>query len=361
MKNVRMAVCVATALAVCACLDSPASDETSDEVTGNDVKEQPGELVIYAYTGKTHMMSSAPWLMPVAHREFKDSNGRITKTIHYRFRSVVPPPAGSQGRDRSADQPVGVSFWDPYNKVKCELEVLSITTHKYHEAGRESRIEHYAPDMKLSRSEEISYHNDGTRRLHVARNAEGKRTHETRYSQGRSVSSLWFDDTGEKVIAIHGIPPKDISLAYGCGKTTDGLACAIAPNRESGPLEDIRIFLTIFNKGSDLVKVMTALQYYVLKMELRDEDGNLVPQDTAYINKRYKDLRRGNRGINKSMQTVSPGGAEQFVGGYELKEWYSDLKPGKYELTVKRRASGRRFSLVSNTISITIEAPKASR
>jgi len=118
---------------------------------------------------------------------------------------------------------------------------------------------------------------------------------------------------------------------------------------------------TVFNKGSDPAKVMTALQYYVLKLELRDEDGNLVPQDTAYIKKRYKDLRRGNRGINKNMHTIRPGEARDYGSGYELKEWYSNLKPGKYQLTVRRRASGRRFSLVSNTISITIEASKASR
>ena len=41
-----------------------------------------------------------------------------------------------------------------------------------------------------------------------------------------------------------------------------------------------------------------------------------------------------------------------------LRDYYSGLKPGKYHQTVKRRSSGKDFSLASNTIEITIEGEK---
>ena len=336
MKNVQITMCI-VAVVLCAWSDNPAPGDTADrpagEGAGSGADEQSGELILYA---RRTMIGT------VAERVFRDGSGKITKTILYRPRIA-------------ASEPVSASFTMPY---KGDIQPVRVVIHKYDKAGRETRTEYYTPDMKLRRILETSYHSDGTRKSLVSRNSEGIRTHEQRYSRTHG-SLLYFDDTGKKLIGMRGTVPKDIHLAYGHGTTTDGLAYAIGPSKESGHLDDILIYSTVLNKGAGSAKVVNALQYRALKMELRDEDGNLVPQDTAYIEKRDKLLMDSNRHFREGFKTIPPGQAESF-GTHELREWYSNLKPGNYQLTVRRRASGKEFSLVSNTISITIEAPKVS-
>ena len=80
-----------------------------------------------------------------------------------------------------------------------------------------------------------------------------------------------------------------------------------------------------------------------------------MPQDAARIASRDRELIRMNNAINESLQTIPPGQAGVFAAPYELKEWYSALKPGDYQLTVRSRAQGQDFPLVSNMIRITID------
>jgi hypothetical protein len=61
-----------------------------------------------------------------------------------------------------------------------------------------------------------------------------------------------------------------------------------------------------------------------------------------------------NKGSGESFQTIHPNEAGHYSGGYPLSEWYHALQPGKYYLTVKRRAAGEAFSLVSNRIAFEI-------
>jgi hypothetical protein len=54
--------------------------------------------------------------------------------------------------------------------------------------------------------------------------------------------------------------------------------------------------------------------------------------------------------------SVYPGEARGFDGPFSLNQWYRELAPGKYRLTVRRRTNGKAFSLTSNTVELEILA-----
>lgn len=267
----------------------------------------------------------------VAKRMFRDSNGRVSKTIYYR--STSPSLTG------------------PYPEES--LRVQSIILHKYDEQGREQREEHHGPDMTLRRIRDTLYR-DGDKTI-VWRRPDETREYEIRYSGNRSISHLHFDHSGQKLVSVRGAIPSDIDLAWGWGRPLEGLVCGIGANRTSGRLKEFRIYVTIHNLTEARAKVVTAIQYHVVQMELRDAKGATVPQNSGYIAKRKRYLIRANRGPNENIQTIPTREAAVYTGGYELQEWYSRLPGGTYYLTVRRRAAGKDFSLVSNKLELEIQ------
>jgi len=297
-------------------------ESTANSHVGN------GELTIYKMSGQTGT---------VANRVFRNSNGRVLKTIYYT--STLVSPTG------------------PYPEES--LRVKSIIIHKYDEQGREQREEHYGPDMTLRRIRDTLYR-DADKTI-IWRRQDESREYEIRFERKRSVSHLYFDATGENLVSIRGAIPADMDLPYGWGPSVDGIACGLGVTRSQGSLTDFRFYITTRNLTPTPRKVITCLQYHEIKVELRDEEGNLVPQDDEYIRKRDQDLIRMNRGIREATQIIPPNQAETFDGGRELREWYSNLSTGTYYLTVRRRADGPDFPLLSRPIELQVVAQEEQR
>lgn len=213
----------------------------------------------------------------VANRVFRNSNGRVLKTIYYT--STVSSLTG------------------PYPGES--LRVQSIIIHKYDKQGREQREEHHGPDMTLRRIRDTLYR-DADKTV-IWRRSDESREYEIRFEGERAVSHLYFDTTGEKLVSIRGTIPADMNLPYGWGPSVDGIACSLGVNRSQGSLTDFRFYVTTRNLTATPRKVITCLQYHEIKVELRDEEGNLVPQNDEYIRKRDQDLIRMNRGIREAI------------------------------------------------------------
>jgi len=300
-------------------------------LTSTDKKEQDGELTIYGVITQ---------IGTVAKRTFRDNAGRITKTIYYTldYRNLPNP----------------FSLREPVTEEM--LAVQSINIHYYDQQGRQDRVEHYTPAFALSRIMQTKYDPNGGKIATVWLRPNESREYEIRYRNNRSISHLYFDDTGRKLIAVRGPVPKNMDLAYGWGRPVDGLSCGIAPRKRSALAKDINISVTVRNLTELPAKIITTLPYQTIQMELRNTKGALVPQNTDYIEKRNKELLRMNNGLRESLQTIPPHQAGHYSSGYKLNQWYGEVQSGKYYLTVKRRASGKDFSLVSNTVTINILA-----
>ena len=319
---------IASAAIFSGCNSGPAPSDSVQhagmtEATGTDAGPDAGVLTIYEVASQ---------IGTVANRAFRDSQGRLSKTIYY-----SAEPFRLQG---------------PYTEES--LRVQSVVIYKYDDQGREWREEHHGPDMRLQRIKETAYQD--SRKTLVWRRADETRAYEIRYSETREISHLYFDDSGRNLVGLRGAMPPDLDLAWGWGTPAEGLACGIGVNRTSGPLEDIRVYVTVRNLTEFPAKVVTAVQYHVIQMQLRDEVGRLVPQNTDYIKERDRDLIRMNRGTAEAVQTIPPNHAGHFAGGYKLTEWYEGLTPGTYRLTIRRRASGEDFPLVSNVLVLEIQA-----
>jgi hypothetical protein len=275
----------------------------------------------------------------VAQRVFRDSAGRVVKTIYYRLRLDSTDPNGS--------------YKKPYTEDR--LVAAEILVHEYDASGHEVRVKHYSPSSVLSRTQEIAYDDAGKMGSTTWLRADGSREYQIRFREGRSVSHLYFDDTGKRLCAVHGQTPEEIDLAYGWGQSVGGLVCGIAPTKQNSPASEVDIAVTVKNLTDAEEKLATGLQYQTIQMELRDANGISIPPDIRYIEKRNGDLVRMNGRSKAVLQTVPPHEA-WHVNTYPITEWYPDLKLGTYYLTVKCRADGEDFVLVSNTAPVHITA-----
>ena len=297
----------------------------------SDARPAPRPVASDADGGELTIYKMSTQIGTVAKRAFRDSSGRFTKTIYYTSTSLSPT--------------------GPYPEET--LRVQSVVIHRH---GRNRREEHRGPDMALRRIRDTVYQN-GNKAI-VWRRPDETREYEIRYSGNRSISHLYFDQTGQKLVGVSGAIPSDVDLAWGWGRTDGGLTCGIGASHTSGPLKQVRIYVTIRNLTEAPAKVVTALPYRVVQMELRDAEDKIVPQDVARIAERNSDLIRMNPGANENIQTIRPHEAAMYTGGYELGDWYSDLQTGTCHVTVRRRAGGKEFSLVSNSLKLEIQDEK---
>jgi hypothetical protein len=273
----------------------------------------------------------------VANRTLRNSAGQVTKTIVY-------------GLDAKKIQQKDIMD-GPYSEDM--LAVRSIQIHKYDQNGREIRIEHHTRDLRLDRIMEVVYGGNGQKECIVWLTPDERRYYEIRYRDGHATSHLYFDDAGEGLIAIWGEIPKDVDLVCGWGQPVDDLSCGIAPNKFRGRVKDICISVSVRNLADHPARLVTGIQYHIIRIELRDMDGAIVRQDVKHVDKRHKALLTMNRGPNEGFQTIGSNEAH-YSNGYRLAEWYRKIRPGRYYLTIRRRAATEEFSLVSNTIEIEI-------
>jgi len=290
------------------------------EETATDGQGQEGELTLY------ERMTS---IGTVARRVFRDDEGRVTKTVYYGLRH--------EALDR---------LQGPYTEDM--LEVQSIVLRVYDERGRESREEHYSPQMRLDRVKEVVYAADGAVQSVVWRTAQGVRTYEIRYADGKSISHLTFDESGDGLVSVRGVVPDDMDLVHGWGKDMHGLSCGLAANRASGTLREIYVRATVRNRGL-VADEITGGQ----RMVLADAAGQLVPRKDERATTDGEDSRGASGEGKATLQRIKPGTAAVVVHG-ELARWYSDLPPGDYFLIVVCRDSDGDYSIVSNQLAITI-------
>jgi hypothetical protein len=279
-------------------------------------------------TSQLHIYDRPTQAGTVADRTFKDSKGRVVKSVIY----TGGGPA-------------------PYHEELLQVYLISIA--KYGADDCVVRAATYWPGMILkSMIEGTCWPGTAMPKLTVFRDAHGVRTQETRHKTEAGKSTvLLFDATGEKVIAIKSLTPGDVDLVHGWGEEVGGFACGIAANRERGRQEDMEVLVTIKNISfrKDLMTTVSPVA-----VELKDSAGRLIGPKAELAAKEAK----------IAPNTCPPFGESPFVGesrlvtSYRLGERYDGLAPGKYEMTVKLCSRVISGMLVSNKLLLEIEATK---
>lgn len=311
MKNLRIALIAMSALLLLL------SSRVSAQV---QVDEQRSELHIYDEPTSAGT---------VAHREFKDSKGRVVKSIIY----TGGGPAAPYREELLREYLIGVS---KYGADDCAV-----------------KGETYWPSMKLKSTVEAKcWPGTATPQLTTMRDARGVRTQEVRHKpEGGEQTVLLFDAKGEKVIAIKWETPTDVDLAHGWGEEAGGFACGIAANRERGRQEDIEVSVTVKNISFKEDRVSAISPFAV---ELKDSAGRLIEPKAEFAAEEAK----------IAPNTCPPSGGGSYVGqsdpltSYRLGERYDRLAQGKYEMTVKLCSPVISGLLVSNSVLLEIEASK---
>ena len=264
----------------------------------------------------------------VADRVFKDSKGRVVKSIIY----TGGGPA-------------------PYREELLQVYLISIA--KYGPNDCVVRAATYWPGMILkSMIEGTCWPGTATPKLTIFRDAHGVRTQETRHKTENGKSTvLLFDATGEKVVAIKSLTPDDVDLVHGWGKEVGGFACGIAANRERGHQEDMELFVTVKNISfrQDRRVIVSPVA-----VELKDSAGRLIGPKAEFATKEAKI----SPGTCPPFGEGPPVGESRLLTSYRLGERYDPLASGKYEMTVRVCSPVIAGLMVSNTLFLEIEATK---
>ncbi len=305
--------------------------------------------------GKLTLYDTMTEIGTVGRREFHDESGHLAKVIVY---TCAWPTTCSAGAATSV--PVRVSLRGPFDPNS--LAVCWIETYDYDEDGRQVRASTYSSRGVLSGFGTCAYDSDGWLRCMKHFTPDGRRHYEIRYApprpsdmvgkdpswrpkRGREQSHLYFDESGERLVAVRGVLPDDLAWIWGWGPEGGGLCCAIAPYCASGPLAKIRVALTVRNAMEAPRNVAIGSGTY--RPILRDSAGRVVTISEA---------SKGARGLRVSQ----PGGLYTRPGEgahwdtLELASWYDSLTPGDYSLQVEYRGDETEWRFVTNTITISI-------
>ena len=294
--------------------------------------EQGGELV-WVQRGP----GSSEHLVPVAKRVFRDASGRTVKTVTYeipdKIRRRVKP--GSHFREK-------------------DLKPFRIMLHTHDANSLREKIEYRSPDGNLLGTATILSKEDHQSTTIIHYDSKGIRTWEQRVT-ANSKTTLRFDAEGETVVLIEGDLLPDIDLAYGWGTPMNGLSCGIAPTRLRGRMEEIGIWISVKNDQDESAPCFYPIEFLTFKMDLRDSSGRRqLPQEERYKASHPWTLRPdGSPTLGQIPAYAST--ARQRGIPYMLKDWYGDLAPGTYTVTVEFRTTGEEFSLVSNKLILQIE------
>src|SRR5262245_7802238 len=265
----------------------------------------------------------------VAMRTIRDQNGRISKEIYYALKDL---------HNRS-----------PYTEDM--LQEQSIVVYRYDDQGRQIASEHYAPGMIPDFRWEIRHENHEKRR-EVKYTKEGVREYEIRYLANRLVSQLYYDKSGNDLVAIRGVIPEDMDLHFGWGEPEDGLACGITLSKAKSNIDDsptLALYVNIKNSGAGEISIF---QLPEGEIELRDGRGSLVKEEAEFAKKRYDPLQK-HRQLNGQLLKTNEAG---FVyPAYELNTRYGRLAPGRYTVRLKQRVIDKEISLISNTIEFAVD------
>ena len=284
------------------------------------VSEPKGELTLYA---------RATQIGTVANRIFRDDRGREVKVIYYTG---------------------GGSLAGPYREEL--LQVQSIHVHTYDEYNCHIRSENYEPGMRLRSTERVRcLERTATPHLSTVYDARGIKVSERRHTEsGGTQTVVYFDATGDQVVAISGELPADTDLASGWGEEFNGFACGIAANRSRGRQEELEVNVSIRNLGYHRDGVVMIAP---VRVELRDRNGRVIERKAAYREDESK-AQAGECPTHLSHNAPSVG-RSQVRAGFRLQEQFDRLNPGNYTVTITCCVSGVPGRIVSNTILLEVE------
>jgi hypothetical protein len=289
----------------------------------------------------------------VAMREFRDEHNRPSRKIMYTARWDSQPTTQPL-------QPKRFSFRGPVDPDN--LAVHSVETYDYDRNGRKVRTSTYGPDGALSAFRTYRYHDEGWLRRETAFTPDGRRYYEIRYDpprpddqkrwesaglpgRGPSVSHLYFDENGIGLVAVRGRIPEDLPWTWGWGPVRDGLRCAIAPYRASGPPDKVRLGFSVLNVTQKDRQVGGGPGSY--RPVLSDAHGQIVPISESSRGARFLSMAaRGGMFVRA--------GEAYNVGSFDLAWWYANLSPGRYTLQVEYRGDATEWTHRTNTIEVSI-------
>lgn len=307
--------------------------------------DKEGKLILYDFMTEIGV---------VAMREFRDEHNRPSRRIMYTPRWDSQPTT-------QPSQPTRFSFRGPFDPDN--LAVHAVETYDYDRDGRKVRTSGYGPDGALGGFSTYRYHDQGWLRQQIAFTPDGRRYYEIRYDpprpdgqrrweasgppgRGPSVSHLYFDESGTGLVAVRGRIPEDLPWTWGWGPERDGLSCAVAPYRASGPPDKVRLGFSVLNVTRKDRQVGGGPGSY--RPVLSDADGQIVP------------ISESSRGARFLLTTAQGGmlvraGEAYNAGSFDLAWWYANLSPGRYTLQVEYRGSGTEWLLTTNSVTITID------
>ena len=276
--------------------------------------------------GELRVYPRATQIGTVASRQFKNTKGRIIKTIYYTYAV------------------------DSISNFREELlREQSSRTWEYDDYGCPIKSESYDQLHNLTGTEEVRcVDRTATASLMTLHSPLGVKQRETRYTDAGSVQTvLEFDSNGEKVIGMSGATPEDVDLVHGWGEEVQGFALGIAASHESGPQHDLSVNVTI--KNVDNHSSLTAAP---ILLELKDANGQVIQENA--LNRLTKSSMQSNECPDNLKIGTPDTGRVRIQLSLNLGERYSALPPGKYSLTVTFCIKDVPERLVSNTIQIQV-------
>jgi beta-lactamase regulating signal transducer with metallopeptidase domain len=321
---------------------SSSTASTSPTVAGK-VDTNEGELI---------WLSSMSQTGTEARRVKRNPEGQAVQEIFYQTDYMKLGKAlGVATGESGGPIPMDPKKWGP--NPEQYLRVQHSVRRQYNSQWLENRTEYFTSNGELFNTDVIEYGEDKRPVKTIRLDARGLKETERRHNPDTGIS---FDPSGEKVIALSGVIPKDVDLAYGWGPVKQGLAIGIAPGRPLYPYNwtpwtklakmPNLIFLTLKNQSNKEEKYSDS-HFSRLSFELKDNRGNVVPLSLSNQQKKRIDAEKENT-IQNNLTSIQAGHAIEQE--HYLANWYRTLPAGDYTLRIKWRLKPDGVELVSNTL-----------
>lgn len=303
--------------------------------------------------GKLIMYDMESEVGTVACREFRDDAGRLTKRIYYTLARPASRPASSPADSVEVQS---FSFDGPFDPNK--LVASGVETYDHDVDGRVVRESSLSPTGVLRSFRSQEYARDGTRSVSRSFKPDGRRVSETHYEpRGHIDAQMTFDQSGRRVVRLTGRMPDDEQWVKEWGPASNGLMCRIDANNTSARLGQMSVTVSVRRLPGGRAAIVGDFSVATVRPQLRDLAGKLVPIDQAALRRRHDELKRTNSLFQPRPIPIGDG-ESAWAGSFELRDWYPNLEPGWYRLTIERRSTGEAFDLESNGIPIAIEYPR---
>jgi hypothetical protein len=280
----------------------------------------------------------------VAVRTYRDEKRRITKEIFHRVDWDRLQPATSPAPASSFSIRTLPVSYDPKHLVPTEIRI-----HDYLDDDRPVRTSTYWSDYRLRGFSTFEYAGNQLTLMRTF-SPTGRRISEQR--DGGRGCAMHFDRTGNYVVQLRGQLPSDERWAEEWGPEDRGLRCRVDDLEQYDRLGMPMLTVSLRNTQSKRVSVPCGFSVERVHPRLCTMDGKAIPIDEPAVARRAQELERTNP--NGTGRTIALGIYESCaVGTAELREWYPDLRPGRYRVSLSYKA-GNDLVLDSNEIQINV-------